>query len=138
MADECPHGGDPNCCPPCQQPAQGRKLPRWRTARTLTARFNGRCRECADPIDVGDVVAQQTSDRGGARYVHQRCDDLPKAPRRAQRPDFELGRYGGRQCTRCGAPATATAEAHTYAGRVGARRQAWLCTRRGCPNARRR
>lgn len=60
---ECPHGGDPYCCPPCQNKGSaGQKLAPKLTSNTaqkgmtIEARFKSQCPRCHRLIDIGEQI----------------------------------------------------------------------------------
>lgn len=55
MAEECPHGGDPATCPPCNP--TGRLAPlRGHADATTIAGYYGRCPRCNGLIEAGDRI----------------------------------------------------------------------------------
>ena len=71
MTDECPHGGDPYSCPPCQSPPTGRKARSNDPAGPVTAAaFDGECPGCPFGIEVGQHIRVYRD-----RWWHARCVD---------------------------------------------------------------
>lgn len=72
MAPECPHGGDPLCCPPCQGAGAPRRIVLPVADITITASFITRCRTCDTIIRPGEQI---TRIRAGDEtwWVHEDC-----------------------------------------------------------------
>jgi hypothetical protein len=43
----------------------------WRKA--FSARYPGHCRECREPIEVGDIITTPEGGSGSGGYIHERC-----------------------------------------------------------------
>lgn len=56
MAEECPHGGMPEICPPCQDADR----PSWAVSAPVVteAKYASRCPGCDEEIDSGDRIAR--------------------------------------------------------------------------------
>lgn len=67
---ECPHGGDPHCCPPCQ--AEDVRPRRLRNGLVTTAKFPSLCRACDGDVFQGDRIVQ--ADQGG--WIHDTCAEV--------------------------------------------------------------
>lgn len=72
---ECPHGGDPHCCPPCQNTGgDTRTQTRHATAvlYVIEAAFTSWCRACGFDIQVGARIAK-VKDGRATWWVHETC-----------------------------------------------------------------
>ena len=60
MSYDCPHGDDPNMCPPCQSPPRGNKRATKVTsdATRMLARFKTQCPACHGLIRIDDPIAK--------------------------------------------------------------------------------
>lgn len=53
--EECPHGLIPETCSLCKHPFKPPEPER--VVYTMSAKFEGTCRKCHDPIEAGDTIA---------------------------------------------------------------------------------
>lgn len=69
---ECPHGDDPNSCPPCQNPPRGRRLRNERSpGPRFTAAYASPCPGCPFGVEPG-----QDARRWDGRTWHARCAEV--------------------------------------------------------------
>lgn len=68
-ARECPHGDDPQVCPPCN-PTAAPRLAAGRVGPPFPSRFAGRCAGCEGIIDVGEPIRRVEWDADTVVYRH--------------------------------------------------------------------
>lgn len=70
--DECPHGGDPNSCPPCVTARRKADRVAQDVSQPFRARFGGHCPLCNLPIYPDQLIVLQ-GQRPDAVAMHEDC-----------------------------------------------------------------